>query len=211
MASAERVIKGGLQFGPLGERWAHVCVDMQRIFAEGTQWHTPWMERVLPNVVSLVELDPPRTVFTRFIPPQSVEDVGGSWRRYYERWEGMTRDRLDPTLLEVVPRLAKFAPPAQYLDKAVLSPWHGDLHARLQRGGIDTLIVSGAETEVCVLATVLGAIDLGYRVVIATDALCSGADATHDAMMEIYHSRFGQQVETATTAELLGARIEGAL
>lgn len=211
MASADRVIKGGLQFGPLGERWAHVCVDMQRIFAEGTQWHTPWMERVLPNVVSLVELDPPRTVFTRFIPPQSVEDVGGSWRRYYERWEGMTRDRLDPTLLEVVPRLAKFAPPAQYLDKAVLSPWHGDLHARLQRGGIDTLIVSGAETEVCVLATVLGAIDLGYRVVIATDALCSGADATHDAMMEIYHSRFGQQVETATTAELLGARIEGAL
>lgn len=211
MASADRVIKGGLQFGPLGERWAHVCVDMQRIFAEGTQWHTPWMERVLPNVVSLVELDPPRTVFTRFIPPQSVEDVGGSWRRYYERWDGMTRDRLDPTLLEVVPRLAKFAPPAQYLDKAVLSPWHGDLHARLQRGGIDTLIVSGAETEVCVLATVLGAIDLGYRVVIATDALCSGADATHDAMMEIYHSRFGQQVETATTAELLGARIEGAL
>lgn len=211
MASADRVIKGGLQFGPLGERWAHICVDMQRIFAEGTQWHTPWMERVLPNVVSLVELDPPHTVFTRFIPPQSVEDVGGSWRRYYERWDGMTRDRLDPTLLEVVPGLAKFAPPAQYLDKAVLSPWHDDLHARLQRWGIDTLIVSGAETEVCVLATVLGAIDLGYRVVIATDALCSGADATHDAMMEIYHSRFGQQVETATTAELLGGRIEGAL
>ena len=210
MASADRVIKGGLQFGPLGERWAHLCVDMQRMFAEGTPWHTPWMERVLPNVVSLVELDPTRTIFTRFIPPQSVDDVSGSWRRYYERWSDMTRDRIDPELLEVVPQLATFAPPAHYLDKSVLSPWHGELHGRLRDAGVETLIVSGAETEVCVLAAVLGAIDLGYRVVIATDALCSGADETHDAMMEIYHSRFGQQVETATTAELLAARIEGA-
>ena len=211
MASAEQVIKGGLQFGPLGEGWAHLCVDMQRMFAEDTPWHTPWMGRVLPNVATLVELDPARTIFTRFVPPRSVNDVSGSWRRYYERWDEMTRDRIDTDLLEVVPQLATFAPPAQYLDKAVLSPWHGDLHARLRAGSIDTLIVSGAETEVCVLATVLGAIDLGYRVVIATDALCSGADATHDAMMEIYHSRFGQQVETATTAELLAARIERGL
>ena len=50
----------GLRFGPLGENWIHLCIDMQRMFAEETDWHTPWMERVLPNVVSLVELDPAR-------------------------------------------------------------------------------------------------------------------------------------------------------
>ncbi len=211
MASADRVIKGGLQFGPLGESWLHLCIDMQRVFAEPTEWHTPWIERVLPNVVHLAELDPARTVFTRFVPPQSPDDVTGSWRRYYERWRAMTRDRIDPELLELVPELARFAPPASYVDKPVLSPWHGDLHRRLKASGIEALIVSGAETEVCVLATVMGAIDLGYRVVLATDALCSGADATHDAMMEIYHSRYGQQVETATTAELLAARLDGAL
>jgi nicotinamidase-related amidase len=58
---------------------------------------------------------------------------------------------------------------------------------------------------VCVLATVLGAIDLGYRVIIATDAICSSADPTHDAMLQVYHSRFGMQVETAETAEILEA------
>jgi nicotinamidase-related amidase len=63
--------------------------------------------------------------------------------------------------------------------------------------------VSGGETEVCVLATVMGAIDYGHRVIIATDALCSSADSTHDAMLEIYGSRFGMQVETAPVKEIL--------
>ena len=32
-------------------------------------------------------------------------------------------------------------------------------------------IVSGSETDVCVLATVLDAVDMGYRVIIARDAV----------------------------------------
>ena len=63
----------------------------------------------------------------------------------------------------------------------------------------------------CVLATVMGAIDRGYRVIIVADAMCSGADSTHDAMLQIYRSRFGMQVETVSTAELLAARVEGML
>ena len=32
---------------------------------------------------------------------------------------------------------------------------------------------------------VMGAIDLGYRVIIVADAICSGANSTHDAMLGI--------------------------
>ena len=92
-----------------------------------------------------------------------------------------------------------------------MSAWHGGLHARLKSAGITSIIVTGAETEVCVLASVMGAIDLGYRVVIVTDAVCSGADSTHDAMLGIYDSRFGMQVETVTTAELIAAKVDGML
>ena len=92
------------------------------------------------------------------------------------------------------------------VDKRVYSPWMSrDLAQLLQRHGVDTLVVSGAETEVCVLSTVLGAIDRGYRVILGTDAICSSADPTHDAMLEVYHSRFGMQVETAEVAEILEA------
>lgn len=199
----------GLRFGPLDQDWVHLCIDMQRMFAEPTEWHTPWMERVLPNVVNIVELDPARTIFTRFITARSPDDAGGTWRRYYQRWESMTRDRLKPELLDLVPELARFVPPARIEDKTLMSAWHGSLHPRLLAAGIRTLIISGAETEVCVVATVMGAIDRGYRVIIAADAVCSGADSTHDAMLEIYESRFGMQVETVTTAELLAARADG--
>lgn len=53
------------------------------------------------------------------------------------------------------------------------------------------------------LGTVLGAVDRGYRVVLASDALCSSSDATHDALIAVYHQRYGQQVEVATTEEIL--------
>ena len=62
-----------------------------------------------------------------------------------------------------------------------------------------TVIITGGETDVCVLATMLGAIDWGFRVILVTDALCSSADKTHDAMMDVYMNRFGEQVETVTT------------
>ena len=136
----------GLRFGPLRKGWGHLCIDMQKMFAEPTEWHTPWMKRVLPNVVAVVELDPSRTIFTRFIPPRHPEHVGGAWRRYYRRWETMTRDRLNPQLIDLVPDLARFVPPALIEDKPVMSAWHGSLHARLRSAEVDALIVSGAET-----------------------------------------------------------------
>jgi nicotinamidase-related amidase len=49
----------------------------------------------------------------------------------------------------------------------------------------------------------MGAIDLGYRVVVVKDALCSSADSTHDKMIDIYCDRFQMQIEAVDTAEIL--------
>jgi nicotinamidase-related amidase len=50
---------------------------------------------------------------------------------------------------------------------------------------------------------VLGAVDLGYRIIIVTDGLCSSSDKAHDAMLTLYHGRYGQQVEAVATDTLL--------
>jgi len=42
-------------------------------------------------------------------------------------------------------------------------------------------------------------------VVIARDAVCSSSDATHDALMKLYHERFSIQIEIADTAAILEA------
>jgi nicotinamidase-related amidase len=187
-------------------RWAHVCVDMQSIFAEDTEWHAPWLSRTLPAIEALVDRAPARTVFTRFITPQTPQEAVGAWQAYFAHWSQMTRRNVGPSLLDLVPALARFVPPARIFDKPGYSPWlGGQLNLALQAEGVSTLIVSGGETDVCVLATVLGGMDLGYHVVLPTDALFGSADATHDAMLEIYRSRFQLQLSTCTTEELLEA------
>lgn len=194
-----------IKFGPLTESCAHLCIDMQNLFAEGP-WETPWMKRVLPMVERLASAFPERTIFTRFIPLERPEQGEGTWRRYYERWSELTLDRLPRRQIELLPSLAALVPPAETFDKTVYSPWtRPGLHERMQERGIDTLVISGAETDVCVLATVLGAVDLGYRVVIPTDALCSSSDQTHDALLTLYRERYGQQVEAVTTDAILAA------
>src|SRR5438067_965007 len=177
---------GPLRFGPLGPRTAHLCIDMQNLFAEDTPWHTPWMTRVLPMVVEIAERHPEQTIFTRFIPAQHPDELPGSWRRYYRHWAELTLARIDQRLLELVPSLARLAPPAAIIDKRLYSPFSEPaLHRLLRERGVDSLVVTGAETDVCVLAAVMDAVDLGYRGVLASAAPGSPSHKTHDALMTL--------------------------
>lgn len=196
--------ENALHFGPIGEKALHICVDLQRLFAEDTEWKTPWAERVLPNVERIVRAHPDRTLFTRFVPARRSGEGQGTWRRYYERWSSMTVEALGEEMVDLVPSLAGFAPPAAIFDKTVYSPWVDPaFDETLRERGVDTLIVTGGETDVCVLGTVLGGVDRGYRMILVMDALCSSSDDAHDAQLEVYRRRYGQQVETISTEPLL--------
>lgn len=196
----------GLVHGPLGDRCLHLCVDMQRLFAPGSPWEVPWVQRVLPAIEELTATRPGRTVFTRFVPAAEPGEGRGMWARYYRRWANVTLANIDPRLIELMPALARFAPPATIIDKRVYSPWtEGRLDAALSGSEADTLVITGGETDICVLATVLGAVDRGFRVVLVSDAICSSADETHDALMVLYRSRFSEQIEVASMNEVLEA------
>ena len=178
------------------ENAVHLCVDMQRIFRKGGLWETPWMERVLPRVAEIASRDRERTIFTRFITPASPADAEGQWRSYYKRWRCATRDSLDPAQLELVPELARYVPPARVLDKSAYSAFfRSPLLAHLSERQVRTVVVSGAETDVCVLSTVLDAVNIGLRVVLVEDAVCSSSDAGHDALMTMYRLRYAQQID----------------
>jgi nicotinamidase-related amidase len=85
--------------------------------------------------------------------------------------------------------------PPEYKEAAAL--------AHLREREADALIISGSETDVCVLATVLSAVDLGYRVIVVRDAVCSSSDEGHDMLLRLYHTRFSEQIETADAATIL--------
>ena len=191
---------------PIEQSAVHLCIDMQRLLSPEGPWPTPWMEAALERSIRLVEPRPARTIFTRFIPPRTADDMPGMWRRYFEKWRTVTREFIDPTLLDLVPPLASFVPPATVIDKGRYSAFIASpLQSVLKEFGATTLVISGAETDICVLSTVLNGVDLGYRIILAADAICSSVDTTHDALMTLYRQRFSEQIELIDTETILGS------
>jgi nicotinamidase-related amidase len=191
---------------PLGNDAVNVVIDMQRMFAERTAWQVPALDRAVPAIVRLVQRRPEATLFTRFCVPRTPAEAPGEWRRYFERWPEMTLDAMDESLLDLVPELAQFAPPAEILDKTTYGGFSapGFLHA-VQRRQASTLVLSGAETDVCLLSTALQAVDRGWRVVVVEDAVASSAAPCHEAAICLLTNRFASQVELARTDEVLRA------
>lgn len=198
---------GGL---PNLARAVHLCVDMQRLFAEETDWHTPALTGIVPNIARIVRARPGNTIFARFLVPARAEDVPGAWQDYYRRWPGIVAAAAaDPALIDLVPALAALTPGETVLDKLTYSMFTGTgLAGTLAARGGDTVIVTGVETDVCVLATVMSAVELGLRVIIPTDAVASSSHASHEATLRLVLPRIADQVALPDTATLI--RIQAA-
>ncbi|ESR27017.1 cysteine hydrolase [Lutibaculum baratangense] len=189
---------------PIPATAAHVVIDMQRLFAEATEWHTPGLMEIVPPILRLVDHAPERSWFARFLVPERPQDAPGRWRRYYERWSSLTLQAMDPALLDLVAPLRDIAHPARLIDKTTYSIFTPeDTEARLRAAGADTLVLTGVETDVCVLASIFDAMERGFRVVLVADALTSSATNSHDAMFEHLFARMPEQIELATTDEVL--------
>ena len=77
---------------------------------------------------------------------------------------------------DLLPVLQRFAPPAQRRRQAHPFRVRGAASSpRCDELSADTLIFTGVETDVCVLATAIGAIDRGYRTILISDAMASGS------------------------------------
>ncbi len=189
---------------PIGPDAVHVCIDMQRLFAEKTAWHTASIPEILPNAVCLAGHWPERTVFTRFCTPPDPAAAQGNWRRYYERWKSVTTGVMGEAMLGLVAELAAFVPPARVADKTTYSAFESaEFCAILHELGCATVICSGVETDVCVLGTVMQAMDRGYRVIVADDAVQGSTPEAHSAALDHVYRRFEDQIEIGPTAEIL--------
>jgi nicotinamidase-related amidase len=45
--------------------------------------------------------------------------------------------------------------------------------------------------------------DMGYRIIVVRDAVCSSSDEGHDMLMRLYHTQYTEQIETADAATIL--------
>lgn len=190
-----------------GPDTAHVVVDVQRLFAEATVWHTPAIAEIVPNIRRLAEAFAGRNHFTKFMVPETPAQAPGRWQVYYETWAMLTTSVMDAAMLDVVAELADLVEPERLIEKPTYSMFKlPGLAEKLERAGVRTLVFSGVETDVCVLGSLMEAVDLGFHAVVVTDAVGSSAPASHRAVLDLVLPRMPDQIELLTTAEVLARR-----
>lgn len=103
---------------------------------------------------------------------------------------------------EIVPELAPR--PGEYLvPKHRWSAFHGTyLDTALRARGADTIVLCGGSTEIGIASTAYAARDLGYNLVIASDACTSPKRDVHEQFMREVFPRLAR---VRTTAQLLEA------
>lgn len=188
----------------IGGEPLHLCIDMQRLFHEGTSWASAAPARVLPNVLRIARTFERTTLFTRFITPETAKGAPRHWRPYYEAWPDVVRERMDPALLDLLPPLDRLAANARVVDKPTFGVFaHPPAAAAIEAMEPGRLVFTGVETDVCVLASLWGAIDRGYHCTVIADAVASSDEAGHQAVLAHVLPRLPEFIEVTTTEAFL--------
>ncbi|WP_460829751.1 isochorismatase family protein [Nocardioides hungaricus] len=80
-------------------------------------------------------------------------------------------------------------------------PGSSELPELLAERGVDTLLVAGTVTNVCVEATVRDASTHGLRVILVADACAAMRDRDHNATLHVVYRSYG---DVRSTEEVLG-------
>ncbi|HVO03802.1 MAG TPA: cysteine hydrolase [Candidatus Cybelea sp.] len=184
-------------------RAMHIVVDMQRLFSEHPDWAVKDIGRIRGEVQRMAERKPGRTLWTRFIPAATARDAKGSWRAYYEAWPRATLEGGGADYVDLLPEHRTLAGRGAVFDKSGFSAFGNErFAAALQSAGVDTILLSGVETDVCVWATALDAIELGLFVVLARDALTGFSPEAHAAVLDVIAPRYVPQIAVMTSGEI---------
>ncbi|MVV52084.1 cysteine hydrolase [Pseudomonas sp. PB120] len=141
-------------------------------------------------------------IYTRHINQADGSDMPHGEPRAVDG--GPSSYRAKTRQVEIIERLAP-QPDEIVLDKGRYSAFHRtDLDARLKAQAVDTVIVCGVLTDVCVLSSVFDAFALGYRVRLVSDACTTTTLAGHYSALLIM-ANWVYSLELLTSAQCLHA------
>lgn len=187
-------------------RCALVLVDIQNDYChkDGATsklgYDTSLIREVMPNIHRLIEVarrgDIPRIYLKvghdewtdteawshRYSKPKAVVEEGGKVAQF-GTW-GAELFEVVPTDDELVIRKFRYSGFA-----------YTPLELALRSRGVDTVVLAGTQTNVCVEATALDALIRDFLPVIVSDCTASGSQAAHDAALKDMQERLGLVVE----------------
>jgi len=202
-ATFERIL------APEPGRTALLVVDMQRGFLEpGEAMEVPPARASVPVIRALVDLFRSRrlpVVFTAFVYSPDVPLLVGELHPEHKpaapgapRGFGMPSSSClagSPSARVVealAPRPDEPVIDKRWYDAFAGSPLDGALRAR----GVTSLVVTGTMTDVCVLATVIGAFNREYRVTVVEDGVTTLWPEIQRAALDIVARAYGRVVSS---------------
>lgn len=194
-------------------RTALLVVDMQRGFVEpGEAMEVPQAREVVPTIVALLDLFRAKglpVAFSEFVYSERVPLLVGELHPEHRpappgarRGFGMPSSSClegDPsaeTVAALAPRAGEIVVRKHWYDAFAGTPLDGALRAR----GVSSLVVTGTMTDICVLATVIGAFNREYRITLVQDGVATLWPEIQRATLDIIGRAFGRVVSSKEVA-----------
>jgi nicotinamidase-related amidase len=192
---------GGRQ--KVGRRPAMIVVDMILGFTDRTSPLHCDTEEAVAAIAKLLEVaraNKRPVAFTTVAYDEASKQVAGA---FIEKVPSLLILEKGSRWVEVDPRIAP-EPGEPVITKLFASAFFGTpLASMLAAHGCDTVVVTGASTSGCVRATVVDALQHGYRVVVPRAAVADRADQPHRANLFDIDQKYGTVSGLQETIDLL--------
>jgi maleamate amidohydrolase len=191
----------------LGTRPALIIVDLVMAFTDPTSplaCETDEAVAASARLLAEFRVQGRPVIFTTV----SYDDAGAAAAvTFLDKVPQLAMMRVGSPWVEVDPRLAPVEG-EPVISKLFASSFFGtNLATILTSAACDTVVVTGASTSGCVRATVVDAMQHGYRVVVPRQAVADRAVGAHEASLSDMASRYGEVLSLeATMGWLTGCR-----
>ena len=199
-------------------RTALLVVDMQRGFLDpGAAMEVPEARTIVPTVAGLIALFRRAglpVVFSQFVYSPAVPLLVGDLHPEHRPAApgaptGFGRPSSSCLLGDPSVEVASALAPApgeltvqkHWYDAFAGTPLDGALRAR----GVRSLVVTGTMTDICVLATVVGAFNREYRVTVVEDGVATLWPEIQRATLDIVRRAYGRVVPAKVVADEIAA------
>lgn len=120
--------------------------------------------------------------FTRFIIPENEGSLVRNTELMRAVADAQQNFRGDSLGSKLIPEMSHLAEDGNVVDNQKLSGLAGnDLADRLNRQGVDTVLITGVATNLTVEQTARHAADLGFNVHVISDCVATGSEEAHTA------------------------------
>ena len=194
-------------------RTAPLVVDMQRGFVDpGEALEVPQAREIVPAIQRLLAVFRSRrlpVVFTEFVYSERVPLLVGDLHPEHKPAQPGAPTGFglpSSNCLEGHPSAETIPPLAPRPDELVVrkhgyDAFHGTpLDGALRARGVPSLVVTGTLTDICVLASIVGAFNREYRVTVAEDAVATLWPEIQRATLDIIGRAFGRVVSSKDIA-----------